>query len=138
MRAGRWNVRSEAVAGTRRQDAQAPQRARRHGFERRTQMTDRNEALRRWEAWVEAENAVDNAGKNNLDHAVITQLNDAAADACHAYTGSPQLRRGYLNKLGNPEFCAITGVPLLESDDVVMVLKSALPGKQLDMLEEVA
>jgi hypothetical protein len=93
-------------------------------------MTDterREEALKLWRVWNAACVALD-LGAADLDSAALRQLKDAEADALAAY------HAGGCSFMANAEFddverCAMTGVPILTTDDVVMVLRSALPEK---------
>ncbi len=87
----------------------------------------RNEAVELWKKWNETWSALENAPADTDDQAYeeLEAVNEAAADAYEA--------AGLLIENDNGtdiERCAITGVPLFVSDDVVMVLRSALPAKQ--------
>ncbi len=86
----------------------------------------RNESVRLWQEWVEAFQAVEKASAD-MDDAAFEALEITNQIAADAYEASGRLIE---NDDGTDiERCAITGAPLLVSDDIVMCLRSELPAK---------
>ncbi len=83
----------------------------------------RNEAARLYEAYADAEVALCEAEQAEADEATTVALVAKVDAAIEAYQAA-----GLELMMGGEgiERCAITGVPLLLSDDVVIVLRSAL------------
>ena len=87
----------------------------------------RNAALALWRKWYEAAQALDAADGTGIDDAAFEELEKAVDDAYAAY-GEVMVAL-LQNWAGDDiERCAITDVPLRADDDIVMVLRAALPG----------
>ncbi len=87
-----------------------------------TDLKQREEAARLYEVYCKADEAVEQAGPGaNLD--ALQEARDNAWDA-YAAVGDDYLQIN--NDTGQVIRCAISGVPLWESDDIALVLRSAI------------
>jgi len=86
----------------------------------------RNASLALWRKWYDAAQAAEDARGSGVNVDALVKAEDDAWSAYAGFAGGALIQ----TELGDDiERCAITSVPLLVSDDVVMVLRSALEAK---------